>query len=230
MSRIPLSGVRTTIPRAPTHETFRMGRGRPSQVCCSFLLVGGGGPSPTTARLRAERGWRQHRHADPPVARCACASGPGSREPPALAGAGSLRAVCGAASSPQTPSSAHDGRRAPLARAAATFRRLQKVSSLPACGITQSRPGQTYHAGCIKGGRDERGQKRCPRSTPGESHFSAFPPGGGGGGGGGSLLVSGIGKIVGFDSLGAASVEALSLRRIVSSSSVSRISAPAKSL
>ncbi len=77
------------------------------------------GSPPSGARV--ERGWRQQRHAAPPVARCACASGPGSREPPALAGAGSLRAVCGSASSPQTPSSALDGRRAPLARAAATF-------------------------------------------------------------------------------------------------------------
>ncbi len=91
------------------------------------------GSPPSGARV--ERGRRQQRHAAPPVARCACASGPGSRKPPALAGAGSLRAVCGSASSPQTPSAAPDGRRAPLARAAATFRSLQKVSSLPACGI-----------------------------------------------------------------------------------------------
>ncbi len=102
-----------------------MGRGRPSQACCSFLLVGEADPPP-----------RRPRHAAPPVARCACASGPGSREPPALAGAGSLRAVCGSVSSPQTPSSAPDGRRAPLARAAAAFRRRQNVSSLPACGIS----------------------------------------------------------------------------------------------
>ena len=36
------------LPRAPTRETFRMGRGGPAQVCCSFLLVGG--HSPTSAR------------------------------------------------------------------------------------------------------------------------------------------------------------------------------------
>ncbi len=130
-----------------------MGRGGPSQVCCSFLLVGEADPPPRRLAVRAERGRRQQRHAAPPVARCACASGPGSREPPALAGAGSLRAVCGSARSPQTPSSAPDGRRAPLARAAATFRRLQKISSLPACGI-------------ICGGRYQVGAQRRRLSRP----------------------------------------------------------------
>ena len=57
-----------------------------------------------------------------------------------------LRArLSGAASSPQTPSSAPDGRRAPLAQAATSFRRLQKVSSLPACGIDHT----PHHGRCV---------------------------------------------------------------------------------
>ena len=114
-----------------------------------FCWWGKADPPSRRLAVRAERGRRQQRHAAPPVARCAAPPGQalGSRQ--LLAGAGSLRAVCGSASSPQTHSSAPDGRRAPLARAAVTFLRLQKVSSLPACGITTSAASSWLAAGWL---------------------------------------------------------------------------------
>ena len=97
-----------------------MGRGGPSQVCCSFLLVGEAAPP--------------HDGSPPSGARVAATT---TRGPSGRTLRVRLRArLSGAASSPQTPSSAPDGRRAPLARAAAAFRRRQNVSSLPACGIS----------------------------------------------------------------------------------------------
>ncbi len=103
-----------------------MGRGGPSQFCCSFLLVGG--HSPTSARRPS--GAR---------AEATTTRGPSGRTLRVRLGARLPRAVCGSASSPQTPSSAPGGRRAPLARAAATFRRLQEVFSLSACGLFSPR-------------------------------------------------------------------------------------------
>ncbi len=55
----PCSQLFARIPRAPTRETFRMSRGGPAQVCCSFLLEGEADPPPPRHLMGAGRLWRE---------------------------------------------------------------------------------------------------------------------------------------------------------------------------